>query len=469
MALRAVIVAVMALVAAAGASSVLLVVLAFLFTTAATPCYPALAAAVPATLDAANLAAGNALLTGVETLAFIAGPAAGGAVLLVASPSTALALNAVVFVIALALSLRLARAPATRVPERSESLVRSAVSGARVIASSGEVAAPVLLVIVVNAVYGGALVGLILVADRLLRTGDAGFGLLNTGLGIGACLGVAGTNRLAMSRRPLSTLMATTLLAVVRSPELAFVLMMVAGAGSVLTEIFAVTLVQRAVGADVIARVFGMLDSLIFGAIFLGSVSAPLLVHLMGLRGSLVLIGAVLPVTAVLGARRLHDDAVRATQATSALQSRVELLASVSWLGDALQPTLEALAAYATDERVAPGTRIIVQGDTPDDFFVLVRGHVQILKAAGEAGDRVVNVLGPGSGFGEIGLLEGVPRTATVVATEPVELLRVDGPRFVGAMNAVRLAAGGALGGGILGRLGGGATEPRRRSSAQPT
>src|SRR5213078_3469845 len=224
--------------------------------------------------------------------------AAGGAVLLVASPSTALALNAVVFLIALALSLRLARAPATRVPERSESLVRSAVSGARVIASSGEVAAPVLLVIVVNAVYGGALVGLILVADRLLRTGDAGFGLLNTGLGIGACLGVAGTNRLAMSRRPLSTLMATTLLAgvpfallaVVRSPELAFVLMMVAGAGSVLTEIFA--------------------------AIFLGSVSAPLLVHLMGLRGSLVLIGAVLPVTAVLGARRLHDDAVRATQAT---------------------------------------------------------------------------------------------------------------------------------------------------------
>ena len=332
MALRAVIVAVMALVAAAGASSVLLVVLAFLFTTAATPCYPALAAAVPATLDAANLAAGNALLTGVETLAFIAGPAAGGAVLLVASPSTALALNAVVFLIALALSLRLARAPATRVPERSESLVRSAVSGARVIASSGEVAAPVLLVIVVNAVYGGALVGLILVADRLLRTGDAGFGLLNTGLGIGACLGVAGTNRLAMSRRPLSTLMATTLLAgvpfallaVVRSPELAFVLMMVAGAGSVLTEIFAVTLVQRAVGADVIARVFGMLDSLIFGAIFLGSVSAPLLVHLMGLRGSLVLIGAVLPVTAVLGARRLHDDAVRATQATSALQSRVQ-------------------------------------------------------------------------------------------------------------------------------------------------
>jgi predicted MFS family arabinose efflux permease len=473
-ALRAVLIAVVALCVALEVTPLFYVALAFVFTVVGTPCYPTLAAAVPSTLSADDLASGNALLTVVETLSFAVGPALGGLVLLGAAPSAALLVNAAIFVLACLLATRLTPVPAAVGNEREESLVRSATAGARVIVSSGEVAAPVLLVAVVNLVYGGALVALVVVADELLDAGQGGFGLLNAGLGIGGCLGVLATNRMARSRRPLGVLALTTLLtgvpyallAVADLPTIAFVLMIVAGAGSVLTEIFAITLVQRAVATEVLARVFSMLDSLLFGAILLGSIVAPFLIDLVGVRASLVLVGAVVPTTAVIFARRLHVAGLRATEVRDALTDRVRLLGAVPWLRGALVPTLEAVAAYSTVEQVPAGALIVTEGEEPDDFFVIVEGDVEVCKkAAAETHDvgAVVAVLGPGTGFGEIGLLERVPRTATCRARGQVTLLRVDGETFVSAVSALSAAAGSALAGGVLGRLGGaGAAESAR-------
>ena len=176
---------------------------------------------------------------------------------------------------------------------------------------------------------------------------------------------------MARSRRPLGVLATTTLLtgvpyallAVADLPAIAFVLMIVAGAGSVLTEIFAITLVQRAVATEVLARVFSMLDSLLFGAVLLGSIVAPVLIDVVGVQVSLVLFGAVVPTTAVLFARRLHVAGMRATQVRDALADRVELLAGVPWLRGALVPTLEAVAAYSSVEWVPAGAAIVTEGD----------------------------------------------------------------------------------------------------------
>jgi MFS family permease len=66
---RALLVALMALGVAAGVAPAVLVTLAFVFTACGTPCYPAIAAAVPETLSVEDLAPGNGLLTGVETFA----------------------------------------------------------------------------------------------------------------------------------------------------------------------------------------------------------------------------------------------------------------------------------------------------------------------------------------------------------------------------------------------------------------
>ena len=58
------------------------------------------------------------------------------------------------------------------------------------------------------------------------------------------------------------------------------------------------------------------------------------------------------------------------------------------------------------------------------------------------AGDppRRLATIGAGGWFGELGLLEGVPRTASVTAAEPCDLLRIDGAAFLASLTAAPLA-----------------------------
>ncbi len=59
---------------------------------------------------------------------------------------------------------------------------------------------------------------------------------------------------------------------------------------------------------------------------------------------------------------------------------------------------------------VDPGQTIFRQGDTADDYYVNRLGFVKVTQAYGRD-ERVLNYLGPGNGFGEIGLLSGIGDT----------------------------------------------------------
>jgi CRP/FNR family cyclic AMP-dependent transcriptional regulator len=73
-----------------------------------------------------------------------------------------------------------------------------------------------------------------------------------------------------------------------------------------------------------------------------------------------------------------------------------------------------------TDEvRFMEGATVVRQGDAGDTFYVILEGEA---KVAGPSG-RVVNRLRPGEFFGEISLLDGGPRTASVVAETPLKML----------------------------------------------
>jgi MFS family permease len=453
---RAALVAALALAVATHFPPFALVVLAFLFAAFGTPCYPAMAAAVPATLTAEDLAPGNGLLTGVETLSFIAGPALGGLALLSGSPVAALLVNSGIFVVAFGLAAFLDAVPAPG--SAADSLKSELLAGARALKTVPELAAPVVLVVVVNLTYAGALIALVLYAEDVL-SGGADFGLLNAGLGVGALLGAMTTNRLARSQRQLFVLGAVTLLAGVpfallggvSSTIVAAALMVPAGAGCVATEVLAVTLVQRVVSRERVAHVFGLLDSLIFAALFLGSVIAAPLIHAFGVRVALATLGGVIPVGALLISVRFARSASR--RLDESVAERVALLRRLPWLHNALAPTLEALAVEARAETVEPGARVIEEGAEPDDFFVLVSGALEVRRRTNGRED-VIATLAPGAGFGEVGLLQQVPRTASVLARERSVVLRIGGDRFVATVNAVAAAAGGTLGGGLLGRLG---------------
>lgn len=92
------------------------------------------------------------------------------------------------------------------------------------------------------------------------------------------------------------------------------------------------------------------------------------------------------------------------------------------------------------------GDRIVVQGDEPDAFYVIVDGLAEVLVEADGRVQRVAE-LGAGQSFGEIGLFKSIPRTATVRATTRMTMMRLDRLSFE------TLAAGTDLTGPELGSL----------------
>ncbi len=73
----------------------------------------------------------------------------------------------------------------------------------------------------------------------------------------------------------------------------------------------------------------------------------------------------------------------------------------------------------------AAGQTIVREGDAGDAFFILKSGEARVEKAG-----RVLKVLRPGDGFGELALLTGAPRAADVVASEPCSVFRLGKPDF---------------------------------------
>ncbi len=76
-------------------------------------------------------------------------------------------------------------------------------------------------------------------------------------------------------------------------------------------------------------------------------------------------------------------------------------------------------------EKASPGKEIVRQGDVSPWFYFIVQGEVQVLKDG-----KVVNTHKKGDHFGEVGVLRGEPRAATVVANDDVLLLRLSARHF---------------------------------------
>lgn len=74
------------------------------------------------------------------------------------------------------------------------------------------------------------------------------------------------------------------------------------------------------------------------------------------------------------------------------------------------------------------------QGDVADKFYILTRGQVEIVREQPDGQEILITRLGPGQYFGEIGLLHGGKRTATVRAAGSVETMSLDRGTFGGLM-----------------------------------
>jgi CRP-like cAMP-binding protein len=97
-----------------------------------------------------------------------------------------------------------------------------------------------------------------------------------------------------------------------------------------------------------------------------------------------------------------------------------DLLAQVPLFEGLSRRHLKQIAEHA-DEVAFRERETILEADQPGGtFFVIVEGEVKVMR-----GNRVIARVGPGEFFGEISLLDGGPRTATVVAASPVVAIRL--------------------------------------------
>lgn len=84
---------------------------------------------------------------------------------------------------------------------------------------------------------------------------------------------------------------------------------------------------------------------------------------------------------------------------------------------------LEQIARMAVSRKVVRHTTIVYVGDSTDSLFVIVSGSAKVLNRDAEGNEVILTLLGSGECFGEMGLIDGSPRSADVVANENCELL----------------------------------------------
>ena len=106
------------------------------------------------------------------------------------------------------------------------------------------------------------------------------------------------------------------------------------------------------------------------------------------------------------------------------------LLPTVSLLGGLSEPALQLLAREGQRVIENAGTVILKEGEPGHHLFLIESGSVRVCKKFGEPGETELDRLGHGEFFGEMCILETLPRSATVQAATEVVLFRISSMVF---------------------------------------
>ncbi len=438
---RVLLVAGIAVVAASGGPSLLVYALAVATSIVTTAFHPAQQALLPALARTPEeLTAANVSLSTISSVGMFAGPALGGVLLALSSAWVVFAVTAATFAWS---AVFVARIPRDEAPARAgdESILPALAAGFRAIALDPALRVVVGVMSAQTLVAGAFEVLLVVIAFRLLHSGNAGVGWLNAAVGIGGVLGaiavtaLAGRKRLAGDLGIGALLWGIPLALVAASANLGLVLLFfgVIGIGNTIVDVAGITLLQRTAQDAVLARVFGVLESVMLATLAVGSLVTPAILSALGPRATLVIAGSVLPVLLLPAWPTL-----RRVDASGRIPASFELLRGVPMFAPLPAPVLERLAASAVAVTVERGDPVFEQGVLGDRFYVIETGRAAVSVDAVPAGE-----LGPGDFFGEIALLRDVPRTATVLAVEALHLYAVERDDFIAAVtgHAPSLAA----------------------------
>jgi len=277
--------------------------LAAFATAAASPYPPCVAASLPRLLPREQLPAANALRAAIGPLAIITGPVLGAGVLAVAGAGWAFGINALTFAASALLVLAVPDRSAFRPTPGSEQqpgLWAAVTLGARELLRRPDASRLVGADILCSLCYGMQTVALVAISVRL-GWHESGYGLLLAAIGAGGLLGTGIAPR-ALRRFSRGAVLSLALLAVavslplmasLPSPVAVLLASLASGAGSLIVEVGAETVLQEQLPDEVFARAYGFAFPASIGGIALGAAIVAPLVALLGRTGALALAGAL--------------------------------------------------------------------------------------------------------------------------------------------------------------------------------
>lgn len=429
---RAALIVVCGAAALAGASVQVLVLLLGLDMAVAQVFRPALATALPRLSHSVEgVARASAALANAKSVGGFAGATVGAALCAVTGLGPTCLLMAVVI---LAVLPGVFASTATA-PFRGRPRVQSLLGSLPAVRTRAAVV-PLLMGsmrTLLRGVWSGVVV---ILAIRTLGLGSRGVSLLACAAGLGGLLSLAITRHLLAGSRlaPWMCLSITVAAAATQCVAtfpvvwLSLLAMFIWGLALALADLSASTVIPRVVDHRNAAAVSAINENLKLILEGVGAFGTPVLAQLLGARLALAVGAEMVLVVMAIGWPLAH----RAERAIAERMSTLALLQSVPLLRRLPLDAIETLAAGARSVSCAEGQQMIVAGEYGDTYWVLRSGSALVL-APGMEPKR----LGPGSGFGEVGLLHAIPRTATVVAAEDAEALVIDRDSFLLALTGL--------------------------------
>lgn len=450
----------MAFLVETNGSVVLIAALAILAACGSTFFYPAMGAYVPALAkDESQIGPANSAVASIQNVSFILGPAIGGLVLALGNVTAAFVINAITFAIVAVVLWTLPPSYARREAEaiaETEAEAKALEGGAAADAgpSKAEVArtfmgvallpaAGLLVVQLIGGFLGGGYqVITVILAIDVLGAGEEANGYLNAAIGIGGLLGAILAGALVLRRHlgmpmvvgAVVTGLGTIALGAATNLPFALLTIGVGSAGAMILDVVSTTIFQQLVPDAMRGRAFGILMTLGTLTAAVGAFVLPTSLEQLGVFETLAIAGAAGIAFTVLGTVMIGGAAERAL---TPYEATIERIMTLPLFTGVPRARMQAAMRRVTERPVAAGEAVVRQGEPADRFYVITKGSFSVSQEDPETGEhRQIRTLGPDQVFGELGLLNESPRSASVTAESDGVVLAMEARDFLALVGA---------------------------------